>query len=123
MIENCGNHSIGAKQNVVVPKPQDDETSGLEFSRSLRVFDHRFGMTTPVDFYDQFRVAANEVHDPVCDRNLSAKLEAIELATAQARPQFGFGVCGVPSHRLCEFDSRCHQSGGLSYPVQPLIRR
>jgi hypothetical protein len=50
-------------------------------------------MRIPVNFYDQFRLAAHEVNDPIPYDCLTAKFIATQQAISQASSQLGLGWC------------------------------
>jgi hypothetical protein len=88
--QDCENpFQIG--KHVVVPESGNPKAVFREPSVAFQVSSW-LGMLTAVDFYDQSRFEAEEVGDVRSDRDLTSKLECLESAISQCKPELSFGV-------------------------------
>jgi hypothetical protein len=70
-------------------------------TRSIVLF--RIEVLAAVEFDDDFAIEANEIDDVVAIRVLATEFAVVQLAVAQAAPEFGFGIGGRFAQASLEF--------------------
>ena len=99
-VHNLLQHSLCIGQHIVVPKPQH---SIARFGQEIRpplISLYLIGMVSTIEFKDQFRFRAKEVHDVTSDGLLPAELAAVHLSAAKKHPQLALGVGLVAAEAL-----------------------
>jgi len=66
-------HPVHIRHDLVIPKPQDQETGVLQNPRPLGVARGLFGMLTTIDFNNQPSFFTQKIRDKPADRDLPAK--------------------------------------------------
>ena len=94
----------------MVVEAEDLEALVAEVGVAALVAFRVVGMLAAVEFDDQARIEAGEVGDVGADGSLAAEAVAVELASAEARPEMLFGVGGV----FAEFAGELRCFGVLS---------
>ena len=90
--EYCLKDAFGIREDIIVPESDNAIAATREPILARRIF---IRMLAAIEFDDEFRLGAVEIHDIAAHRLLTAKAKAVELLVTQLRPQPDFGVCGM----------------------------
>jgi hypothetical protein len=85
----------------VVPESQNAKTAACKIPSALEVLEQSFCVLPTVQFDDQSRSKAHEIHDVVSHRHLSAEAIPTQLPVAHETPEAPFGVTGIPAQCAC----------------------
>jgi hypothetical protein len=85
-------HAVRVGKNVIVPKPQNAETSISQIGVA-RYISLVFRVLSSVRFDNKFAFKIDEIDDPLAERNLAPEFRARELPRSQKPPQLLLGIC------------------------------
>ena len=91
-------HSLDVPEYILIPKSHHAIPSFLEYSSTPRIVLLVHLMLRTVQLDHEFHLHTTKIHDERPDRMLPAKLEILQLASAQIRPQPPLGIGGIPPH-------------------------
>ena len=102
------NHAVCVRQHVVVPESENSIASCFQPSRARQILDFVDGVLPTIDFDDERRLWAKEIHHVTPNRLLASKPKAADLLSTYSGPQanFRFGRIAAQSSR----DRGCHCS-------------
>ncbi len=75
-------HLIRLAQDLIVPKPQNSETTGFQVGRSPRIRCALFNVLAAIHFHDQTSIQADEIDEIGPDRMLPAEFPTCQAASA-----------------------------------------
>ncbi len=95
-MHGCANdfhHRVDFRQNVMVPEAKDLKSLGFQPGGAAGVIVFLVAMLATISLDHERHFLAREVRDERADWDLPSEFGTMELATAQPRPQPGFGRC------------------------------
>jgi hypothetical protein len=92
-LANDFHHRVDFRQNVMVPEAKDLKSLGFQPGGAAGVIVFLVAMLPTISLDHERQILTEEVRNERADRDLPSELGAVELATAQPRPQPGFGRC------------------------------
>jgi hypothetical protein len=88
--QDCLEHLVGPRQNIVITVSHDPIALALKKCRSSRIGLHLVGMLAAINFDDQFCGGTQEIGPKAGERRLSPELPAFEPPRTDARPDAFF---------------------------------
>jgi hypothetical protein len=85
-------HRLGLLQHFVIPEPNHTKPATRKIARPFQIVEQIIRMLPSIDFHDQPRADADEIHDVIADRLLSAEAILAEMTVTQVTPEAAFRV-------------------------------
>jgi hypothetical protein len=113
MTQYCIEYAVDIQHDIVVPKPDNFITRSLQTFGSFFVLRCTFRVLAAVQFNDQLGIDATEVSNKSSEHDLPPKLDSVEPAVSQSRPEFALCVRGVLPKSPRELTIRLHLTSSL----------
>ena len=91
-LKNALEHSLHLLKHLAVPESQQAKSPTCQVSRALKILQQTIGVLPSVEFDNQSRAHADEIHDVSTEHCLPTEPESAELTVAQETPKNAFGI-------------------------------